>query len=195
MRDYLLIAIAALANSGTLAAQVPAAVEQPEPAEITLSYGAMRANAAPGGCPCFWIPGGSAEVKFGLPHRLSAVAEASVHHTASINAVQQGLGLATYLLGLRYSYPARRKLTPFAQTLVGGVHGFDSLFPNASGSTTRANALAASFGGGLNLNVSRHFALRALQADYVLTTIPNDAGNRQNNLRLGAGIVLRIGSP
>jgi outer membrane immunogenic protein len=193
MRNYILLAIACLAGPWTLSAQAPTSANgNTHPLELTLSYSAMRVNAPPGRCSCFWMQGGTAEFNAGLFHQLSAVGEVSIHHAASINSVHEGLGLGTYLFGLRYSQRAKR-LAPFAQALVGGVHGFDAFFPNPNRSSATPDALAASFGGGINLNLSDRFALRVVQADYVLTTLPNDAGNVQNNLRLGAGIVIRIG--
>jgi hypothetical protein len=50
-----------------------------------------------------------------------------------------------------------------------------------------------SAGGGIDLKVSKHFSIRAAQADYLLTKIPDGLHNRQNNSRLSAGIVLRFG--
>jgi hypothetical protein len=47
-------------------------------------------------------------------------------------------------------------------------------------------------GGGVNIDLSRHLALRAFQADYFLTSLPNNSTNLQNSLRLGAGIVFKL---
>jgi outer membrane immunogenic protein len=199
MRKSILLAIAVLAGpflagSSTLSAQVQTGVTgTAHPLELTLSYSALHANGPPGGCSCFWMQGGTAEFNVDLLPRLSAVGELSIHHAADVNSAHEGLGLGTYLLGLRYSQATRSRLVPFAQALVGGVHGFDAYFPNPDGSRVTPDGLAASFGGGINLNLSSRFALRAFQADYLLTSLPNDAGNWQNNFRLGAGIVIRFG--
>jgi outer membrane immunogenic protein len=199
MRKSLLLAIVFLAgpflaSSPALSAQVQTgAMGSAHPLELTLSYSALHANGPPGGCSCFWMQGGTAEFNVELLRRWSAVGEVSVHHAANVNSAQEGLGLATYLFGLRYSPASRSRLVPFAQAVVGGVHGFDAYFPNPNGSRVTPDALAAAFGGGINFSLSSHFALRAVQADYVLTNLPNDAGNWQNSLRLGAGIVFRIG--
>jgi hypothetical protein len=187
MRKYIPLAIIVLSGALTLSAQVQPAASGIHPLEVTLSYSALRANAPPGRCTCFWMQGGSADFHVELVQRIGVVGDVSGHHDGSINSAHQQLGLVSYLFGLRYTQVTRARLAPFAQALVGPVHGFDALFPNAGGSSITPNAAAASFGGGLNVNVSRHFALRALQADYVLTTLPNNAGNRQNNFRLGAG--------
>jgi opacity protein-like surface antigen len=65
-----------------------------------------------------------------------------------------------------------------------------------------ANAFAMAFGGGLDIGVSKHFAIRAAQVDYLQTRFsPTDAlttglsssvNDRQNSLRYQAGIVFRF---
>ncbi len=47
-------------------------------------------------------------------------------------------------------------------------------------------------GGGFDLRISRHLAIRPVEADYVLTLLPNGVNGTQNNLRLSAGVILRI---
>jgi hypothetical protein len=46
-------------------------------------------------------------------------------------------------------------------------------------------------GGGMNLLVSRHLAVRAFEADWLRTGLPNGTTNVQNNLHVGAGVVIR----
>jgi len=48
-------------------------------------------------------------------------------------------------------------------------------------------------GGGIDFKVSSHVSIRPVQAEYFLTKIPDNLNNRQNNLRIGAGIVVRLG--
>jgi peptidoglycan-associated lipoprotein len=45
-------------------------------------------------------------------------------------------------------------------------------------------------GGGVDIGLSRHISLRLAQADYVRMQLPNSITNVQNNIRLGAGIIL-----
>jgi len=42
------------------------------------------------------------------------------------------------------------------------------------------------------VRVSRHISVRPVEAEYVLTKIPDGLNNRQNNFRFGAGIVFRF---
>lgn len=67
---------------------------------------------------------------------------------------------------------------------------------------TSANAFAMAFGGGLDIGLTRHLAIRAVQVDYLrtqfnatdaLTTgLSSSLGNRQNSFRYSAGIVFRF---
>jgi peptidoglycan-associated lipoprotein len=43
----------------------------------------------------------------------------------------------------------------------------------------------------MNLPLSRHIDLRAFEADWLRTELPNSTTNIQNNLRVGAGFVFR----
>lgn len=47
-------------------------------------------------------------------------------------------------------------------------------------------------GGGLNLNLGKGFGIRGLEVDYVCSTLPNNASNTQDNLRLPFGITYRF---
>lgn len=174
-------------------AQSAASTSAAGPLEATLAYSADRTNGVTGGCGCFWMSGGKAEANANFGRGLSLVAEAGGEHATNINAANESLSFVTYLFGPRYSVRSRTRLAPFGQFLVGGVHGFDALFPTRNGPSTAPDALAFAAGGGLNINLSRHLGIRAFQADYMQTQLPNGGNDRQNHLRLAAGIVLRLG--
>ena len=92
----------------------------------------------------------------------------------------------SYLFGPRVSL-RRHVVTPFAQVLFGGVWAADGV---TLGPVT---AFGMTAGGGIDLQVSRYFTVRPLEAEYFFTKFPDGANNRQNNFRYGAGIVLRLG--
>lgn len=48
-------------------------------------------------------------------------------------------------------------------------------------------------GGGVDVRISRHISFRPVETEYFLTKTPDGLNNRQNNFRLGVGIVLRFG--
>jgi opacity protein-like surface antigen len=54
-------------------------------------------------------------------------------------------------------------------------------------------AFGMTAGGGIDFTVSRHFAIRPVQAEYFLTKFPDGLNNRQNNFRYSAGIAFRFG--
>ena len=47
-------------------------------------------------------------------------------------------------------------------------------------------------GSGLDVNLSPHIALRAIQANWLRTQMPNSTNNLQNSLQLGSGLVFRF---
>jgi len=100
------------------------------------------------------------------------------------------------------------KSSIFAHALFGQAHsslGAGVSIPiigGISNGVRRANAFTMAFGGGLDIGVSKHFAIRAAQVDYLQTRFsPTDSlttglsssvNDRQNSLRYQAGIVFRF---
>lgn len=99
-------------------------------------------------------------------------------------------GLKTNTESLAYgpvfSYRKSKYIVPFGHGLLGVVRGGPE-YLNISKPELRFGAYA---GGGVDLNVTPRFALRLVQADYLMTRFSNA---RQDNLRLSAGIVLSFG--
>jgi hypothetical protein len=89
----------------------------------------------------------------------------------------------TYLGGPRFSYRRSRRVTPFAQVLVGAARG--SLAGSGSG-----NGFAYSAGGGVDWGLTQHLALRP-QLDYIGMRF---SGNNVNTVRGSFGIVFRFGN-
>jgi hypothetical protein len=165
------------------------------PLEISFNYSYARSNAAPGQCGCFNMNGGSSEVALHAFRALSVVADLTGERATTIGAgAGNDLSLVVFTVGPRFSHRfAGGKFTPFVQGLIGAAHGFDGLFPGSGGALAgAANGRAVLAGGGLDLTINRHLAIRAIQADYLRTQLPNGQGNEQNLLRAGAGIVLRV---
>ena len=71
--------------------------------------------------------------------------------------------------------------------------GSTSSTTGSSSSSSSGNAFAIALGGGLDAKVSPHIAIRVAQVDYLLTKFQDDQDNRQNNVRVSAGIVFRWG--
>jgi hypothetical protein len=81
---------------------------------------------------------------------------------------------------------------PFAHFLIG----VNRAAVKFNGSVVSDIALAAAVGGGLDINISNHFAIRAFQADYLMTRFDTGsiAADRENNFRVSAGIVFKFGN-
>jgi outer membrane immunogenic protein len=167
----------------------------PHEVQVAFNYSYMRANAAPGQCGCFNMTGGSGEFAVQAWRGFSAVADLTGEFAGTSNIPGQSLALVFVTAGPRFTYYPHRfsRYSPFAQGLVGVVHGFDAPFPNNSGSTTgAATGLAVLVGGGLDISINHHLAVRPIQADYGLSQLPNSVNAHQNLFRYSAGIVLRI---
>jgi hypothetical protein len=96
----------------------------------------------------------------------------------------------------------------FAHALFGAAHSSLGtgvgipIIGGVSTSITSANAFAMAFGGGIDIGLTRHLAIRAVQVDYLrtqfnatdaLTTgLSSSLGNRQNSFRYSTGVVLRF---
>lgn len=91
----------------------------------------------------------------------------------------------TYMFGPTVRYPNSSRITPFAHALFGGGHTSASALGTSGSSTDFTWAL----GGGLDVGVSRQFAVRVAQADFLQTRI---GGTGQNNFRYSAGVVFRF---
>jgi hypothetical protein len=122
------------------------------------------------------------------------VADVSGLHTANAgNSSGVGLDLVTATFGPRYTWSSPRgRYAVFGQVLAGEGNGFHSVFPGPSGANDSADGLAVYIGGGLNLQLKHRFAVRAIEANWLRTQMPNATTNVQNNLRLGAGLIYRF---
>jgi hypothetical protein len=171
--------------------QKPAA-EQPAASsfEIAITYDASRAVVISGNS--FWMQGGSVQMHGRFWHGLGGVADVAGLHTGSVHDSGIGLDLVTATFGPRYTWSRGGRYSLFGQALAGEANGINSVFPGVSQSVSSANGLAVQLGGGVNLTFKRHLAIRAFEADWLRTQLPNSTTSVQNNLRLGAGIVLLI---
>jgi outer membrane immunogenic protein len=161
--------------------------------DAAVMYHWVHTNAPPnGGCGCFPLNGGGISASWNLGARLAAVAEFSVDHTSNALSSSRSLTLTSYLGGARYRLPGfwrhgDRALEPFAQVLVGAAHAGGGMAGVADGTS----AFAGRLGGGVDLPLSHGIAVRLIQADYYMTSFKNSADDRQNNILLGAGVILR----
>jgi hypothetical protein len=185
--------ISLIATVGALACATTRARAQSQNSrlEVAVTYNATRSLQA-GANQNFWQQGGSAEVSGTVWKSLAIVADVTGTHTDSINNTGIPLSLVTTTFGPRYRFMADHKISPYGQALFGIANGFDSLFPAPGGVQSSANSMALQIGGGVDLRVNKHLAVRAIDAGWLRTQLPNATANVQNNLRLGAGLIFRL---
>jgi hypothetical protein len=91
--------------------------------------------------------------------------------------------------GARYYYRPRYSIfNPFAETLVG-ISRLD-LNLTQVGQKYSENGFSFRIGGGLDLNIHRHWAIRAFDVDYYRTPFLQ---THQNNVWVSAGVVFKFG--
>lgn len=162
---------------------------------FAFTYTAQRGNTTGGSN--FWMQGGGAQIAGTIYRGIGVVADVTATRVSKINGTGVNLTLVTTTFGPRYTWAlpvsrsSSRQLRFFGEVTGGIVNGLDSAFPNPSGVQSNATGTALQVGGGADLTVSRHFALRLMQAHWVRTWMPNAYTGAQNNFTTGAGIVLR----
>ena len=158
--------------------------------DIFAGYSYVRDHPSTSSVSGFNLHGGSASVAYNANSWLSAVADFGGYHANNILASGIDGTISTYLFGPRFSYRRHARFTPFAQTLFGVAHASG----NGFGVSSTNNAFAASFGGGVDLRLTRRFSFRPAQVEYLLTRFPETTSSRetQNNLRVSTGVVFHF---
>jgi peptidoglycan-associated lipoprotein len=141
----------------------------------------------------FWLQGGSIELGADVWKGWGVAADVTGGHTDSVGTGGVPLSLVTATFGPRYRWKPAGKISLYGQALVGEANGFDSVFPSPGGVQSSTNSLALQIGGGVDYRISGRIAIRALDAGWLRTQLPNSVDNVQNTLRLGAGMVVRFG--
>ena len=81
------------------------------------------------------------------------------------------------------------RASPFAEVLVGGSH-VNNTISGPGGLQFTDLGFSMKMGGGVDFNLSTHFAVRVFDADYYRTSL---FGAHQNNIWLTTGFVIRLG--
>jgi outer membrane immunogenic protein len=156
--------------------------------EVGFNYTFIHANAPPASCGSFSMNGGGGTLVVNAPRGLSLVADLSGAHANQVDGSNQNITIFDYLFGLRYSYRAVHRFTPYVEALVGGSKEVSNYTYVAD-----VNAFAVSGGGGISTVINRRFAWNIVEADYVYSRLPNAINTHQNNLRVTSGITFRFG--
>jgi peptidoglycan-associated lipoprotein len=162
-------------------------------ADLALGYNYTHSNAPPDGCGCFHFNGGSVSASLMLNSQWRIAGEFGAAHAGSVPSSTLSPTMTTYLIGPRYNLTkGSHRVVPFANLLLGAAHVSDGYFPSGSSSSTAATAFAMAAGGGMDISLGKHMAVRPIEADYLLTRFPNADNSRQNNVSLTSGIVFRF---
>ncbi len=105
-------------------------------------------------------------------------------HFGTENGFRTNTQSLTY--GPVFSYRKNKTIVPFGHAMLGAVRGG----PEYLGISKPEERFGVYTGGGLDVKVTPHVALRVIQADYLMTRFSNA---RQDNIRLSAGIILLFG--
>jgi hypothetical protein len=177
-------------SAGATFAQTPRT--QAPKADLAITYLGERSLLA-GSSQSFWMQGGAAELGLDAWHGWGVAADITGTHSSSVGSAGVPLSIVTATFGPRYRWHGDRKTSLYGEGMLGEANGFRSLFPDPAGAQSGANSLAVQVGGGLDLTLRRHFAIRAIQAAWIRTQLPNATNNVQNTLQLGLGLVIRFG--
>ena len=192
LRFRLALTFCLLAACNPAARAQAAPIDAPTHILVGLRYAATRANSPPGSCGCFLLQGGALDAALPLRGGLSATVEAAGTHANIVPQTTRQLSTITLLAGPRYTLRLGERQRIFAQGIFGAVRGFDADFRRGTDATDTATAFAYAIGGAYEFRLTRTIDLRPAQLDLLQTNLPNGAGNRQRNLRFGAGISFRV---
>jgi OmpA family len=156
-----------------------------------------------------WLNGGSTSVAFNLNRYLGLVGDFGGFNetrlllvsgnppivTGPFQPVDSG-SVFTFLGGPRLSFRSHERFTPFVQALFGDILATQEMrCPSCTPSLPTQNAFALTAGGGLDIKLHHHLAIRVIQAEYMMTRFENFSGKTaaQNDMRLSSGLVFRFG--
>jgi hypothetical protein len=158
--------------------------------EVGFNYSYLHLTTAQSGN--FNQNGGSGYMEYNLNKVVGLVADFGGYANGRAAVGGNSGTTFTYLFGPRFNW-RKSHMVPYVQFLFGGENtGLDGL----SGQTTR-NGFAASAGGGLDISVTKHIALKPFEVEYITAQIPDVVANRnsfQNDLRYSGGVVFRFGA-
>jgi len=157
--------------------------------DLALTFTTEDAKVTPGGSS-FWLNGGSLEGATSFAHGFGFAANMTVEHASKFTP---GLDLGETILmaGPRYTYHrgSKHESRIFAEALAGEVRASGDIFPTSKGASDKSNAFSWQAGGGWDISITKHIAVRAIEADYVRTYLPNNGNNTQDHIRLAVGVV------
>lgn len=158
--------------------------------QVSAQFQFTQANAPPGQCGCFWMDGAGFQGNLSIMPAWSVMTDVYYAHNGQVDGTDETLSVFNYLFGPRYSYRTTTRYTPYAQALVGMSH----VTSNQSVYTSNNTFLAAEGGAGVEMLLTPKIAAVPVEANWVFSRATNGVNSRQNNLRIGVGLVYRFGA-
>ena len=156
--------------------------------EVGVNYSFVHVTS-PQGLGSYGENGGSASFAYNVNRTLGLVGDLGGYDSGNL-----GVHTFSYMVGPRLNWRMSR-VVPYVQFLFGGIHEWG--FANSDGTSSTPNAFATAAGGGVDINITRHIALKPFQLEYFMTQLPNSVSTPnsvQNNLRYSAGLVFNFGA-
>jgi opacity protein-like surface antigen len=212
----------ALWGAVSLFALAAAAQDVPR-AEVFTGFTYTRVNSA-SNVPAFSANGGGGQFVMNLGKWFGAVADIGAVHNGNIGGYHLDTTLTNFLFGPRIPIRVSNRITPYFQTLFGGVYGSTSVgvtvppgtvvLPptvtpaNSTAATNAANAIALrasaqqtafamTVGGGLDIKINKVVSFRPIGLDYYMMRLQNlrtASDNNQHCLRYTTGFNFKFGA-
>jgi opacity protein-like surface antigen len=155
--------------------------------EVGVNYSFVHRNSEPGR-NSYGENGGSGYFEYNLTRTIGLVGDFGGYDSGNYNRQT-----FSYMFGPRLNWRMSR-IVPYAQFLFGGAYEWGVV--SATGISTTQNGFAMAAGGGVDVNITQHIAVKPIQVEYFMTQLPQLASNLnavQNNLRYSPGVVFRFG--
>jgi opacity protein-like surface antigen len=193
----------------TLAAAATALAQDVPKVEIPVGFSMINAHPNQPAITSFNLFGGGGQIDFNIGNVFGIKADFMGYTQSSgLNKQLLDLGYTASASGNMFTYmfgPQIKKhsgrFQPFAEALFGAAHtNLYTNIANAEGAVSGNNdnnGFAMALGGGIDYKVSRHFSIRPVEADYMMTRFTVNRLNghtaNQNNFRYFGGAVFTFG--
>ena len=134
--------------------------------------------------------GWNTSVTGNVTRRFGIVADFSGHYgNENLGSTLLKQDAHSFLFGPRFSFRGKR-VAPFVYGLLGVTRFQESATISGQKISVSDSGFSSALGGGLDVTVNDHVAIRAFQIDYFR---PNFFGEAHNRGRLAFGVVLQLG--
>lgn len=212
----------AVLGAVSLSAWAAAAQDVPR-AELFTGFTYTRVNSA-SNVPAFSANGGGGQFVMNFGKWFGAVADIGAVHNGNVGGYHTDTTLTNFLFGPRIPIRVSNRITPYFQTLFGGVYGSTSVkvtvppgtvvLPpvvtpaKSTAAINAANALslraaaqqtafAMAVGGGLDIKINKVVSFRPIGLDYLMMRLQNlrtASDNNQHCIRYTTGFNFTLGA-